>query len=550
MKKAYLNKGQRAFRNFAPKSAVIVAGRRFGKSDGILGPVTQRNIQHMPRSAGAVYQVTFKQLFSRTIPSTLAFLDRYGFKEDIHYYIGKKAPKKAGFKEPHLKPRGAWDKVIHFYNGSIIHLLSQDVQFAANSLTLDWLEADETRSLNKTKLFEEVIPAISGAPGKFMGCPWHKGMTLVSDMPTSKQGQWVKDMEKIMLEEENMEVISAIKGQLFEIGQMQIKYHDLWDKFPDAIRRYKHMEEELNFLRSHAFMYFEFDTIENIEIVRPEYIAEMKRNLPPVIFYTSIMNKHITKLTNGFYSNLNESHYYEACDESYLNNMRTKYDTLDVERISNSNDCRQDSDIDTNQPLCISMDYNANINWVVTGQRVGHEARVLGSIYTKNEEKVRQVVRNWCAYYKYHLIKQVNYYYSQEATAGSYAVEDGQMYCEIVVEELTKGGFFPNPVYMGAQWNQRKKHQIINDALRGDAELLIPKLNRSNNQFLIPALEMAGVRKGYKGFEKDKSGEKLAETTDNPLELRTDGTDAFDGLFRGLQFFPQNTINNFSTIYN
>jgi hypothetical protein len=77
--------------------------------------------------------------------------------------------------------------------------------------------------------------------------------------------------------------------------------------------------------------------------------------------------------------------------------------------------------------------------------------------------------------------------------------------------------------------------------------LLFPMFNRHNNQFLIPAIELAGIKIGYKGFEKNKAGEKLAESEDDPLELRTDGTDAWDDLYRGLQYFPQdNSIYNIS----
>lgn len=37
---------------------------------------------------------------------------------------------------------------------------------------------------------------------------------------------------------------------------------------------------------------------------------------------------------------------------------------------------------------------------------------------------------------------------------------------------------------------------------------------------------------------KDKSGEKLAESEEDLLEHRTDGTDAFDTLYIGCEKFP------------
>jgi hypothetical protein len=84
------------------------------------------------------------------------------------------------------------------------------------------------------------------------------------------------------------------------------------------------------------------------------------------------------------------------------------------------------------------------------------------------------------------------------------------------------------------------KHQYINDALTG-IKYLFPLFNKHNNEFLLPAMEQTGIRIGRNGFEKDKTGEKKPETDEDLLEYRTDGTDAWDTLFVGLNFFPQST---------
>jgi len=55
-----------------------------------------------------------------------------------------------------------------------------------------------------------------------------------------------------------------------------------------------------------------------------------------------------------------------------------------------------------------------------------------------------------------------------------------------------------------------------------------------------PSVLVAGVTRGRNGFRKDKGGEKLAESEEDLLEHRTDGTDAFDTLYIGAEKFPQN----------
>jgi hypothetical protein len=195
-------------------------------------------------------------------------------------------------------------------------------------------------------------------------------------------------------------------------------------------------------------MYFEFDTIENLEVVGEEYIREQKRNLYPVLFYTSIGNLLKLKAEDGFYSNFKENvHCYDAYDSEVHMNMRTRKNTLDLKAIQASDDCRSDRDIIKNEPLAIACDYNANINWVVTSQRKGVRMNTPGSLFTKNNQKIRQVIRNRCDYYEFHPVKRITYYYSQQALDGSYADDDGQTFAEIVIEELNKRKWIVNPVY-------------------------------------------------------------------------------------------------------
>lgn len=85
----------------------------------------------------------------------------------------------------------------------------------------------------------------------------------------------------------------------------------------------------------------------------------------------------------------------------------------------------------------------------------------------------------------------------------------------------------------------RREHNrfLINNAFAGNQRLM-PFFNRSNNEDLILAIQSAGVSNGRNGFRKDKSGEKLAESEEDLLEHRTDGTDAFDTLYIGCEKFP------------
>ena len=98
-------------------------------------------------------------------------------------------------------------------------------------------------------------------------------------------------------------------------------------------------------------------------------------------------------------------------------------------------------------------------------------------------------------------------------------------------------------VYLGNPMRHDEKYLLINQGFAGKQRLM-PFFNRSNNPDLILAIQSAGVSRGRNGFRKDKSGEKLAESKEDHLEHRTDGSYAFDTLYIGCEKFPVHDIVN------
>lgn len=124
--------------------------------------------------------------------------------------------------------------------------------------------------------------------------------------------------------------------------------------------------------------YKEYSTIENIELLGENYIKQMKRDLTPLTFQTSILCKRI------------------------------------------------------------GMDYNANINWIVAGQPQGRRLNVIKSFYVKFERKLPALIADICEYYAMHRNKRVVFYYDTTALGGNYAVND-QDFHWVIVHEFERG---------------------------------------------------------------------------------------------------------------
>lgn len=529
-KKVYFNPAQLKVMYTQANTDMFLGGRRLGKSHGIAAPFCLRNTQHLPGSSGGIVGTSYQQLLTRTLPGTLQALNSWGYKRDVHYYVCRKPPEAANFKKPLIEP-SSYDNSIIFYNGTIWRLISQDRPGSSNSLTLDWALFDEAKFLNYEKLKDETFPAIGGFAPQFKSSPFYRSKQFISDMPSGQRGQWMFKYK----ENYDPELINLIQALVCDRYKLEQKMNNLgifsWKDYPRYEKTlWKEIYRDLARLRSVATNYTECSTIENVALLGEKYIRDLKRELPPLIFATSIMSKRIIKTMGGFYVNLSSDNYYSSYNYSHI-------DSLDLLNNPQEMDCRQDGDLDPNQPISIGCDYNANINWIVAGQKEGIQLKVLKSFFVKYERKLEELVQDFCKYYKYHKTKEVVFYFDSTAINNNYALH-GDDFANGIISEYKKNGWTVHTKYIGKQARHQEKYIFINKSLKGVGDALIPMINKEHNEALILALEIAGVKTGYRGFEKDKSGEKLAESDDNLLEFRTDATDAFDTLLIGMNKFP------------
>lgn len=137
------------------------------------------------------------------------------------------------------------------------------------------------------------------------------------------------------------------------------------------------------------------------------------------------------------------------------------------------------------------------------------------------------------------------FYYDATALGSNCAVNE-QDFRWVVVHEFERHGWTVEAVYIGNPMRHDEKYLLINQGFAGKQRLM-PFFNQQNNDDLILALQSAGVSRSRNGFRKDKAGEKLAESEEDLLEHRTDGTDTFDTLYIGCEKFPYRETFPFST---
>ena len=551
----YMNPAQLLAYNFGARVTKVRAGRGTGKSTAFLAPRLLRCVQTIPRSEGLFLGNSIKQLYTKTVPQVILGVEMMGYQEGKHFFRGH-APKKAGFKEPLKKPR-VWENVIHWYNGACTYLVSMAIRASANGFNAAYLLADETRYLQPwRKVQEEVLPTLRGGSYDHPGWneqenPFYLSQTWVSDAAlTVAQQEWEKDME-----DQTDDINDQIAEMLAEL-----------DVLPELAESERFLRK-LRHLQCESRVFFNFSSLENVELLGERYFRDRKREMPELMFDIQILGKRKGVARDGYYANFNqEIHTYIPSEESqtemvynhYLKKFvsishqggvrqKVEWEGIDLDATSKLHDCTLDTDVLATEPLRIAFDVNANICTMVTGQTYKVEGldclNVLSSLFTKNDRKLRALCSDWCKYYAPQKVRNNNvilYYDATMKQGGAYGIENAAdtRYYNVVKEELGKRGWKVTMVAMGTPMNHPQKFQFLNDILSGVQRPFL-RINRENNEYLIVAMENARVVNTSRGPAKDKSKEKHASEQGiaGPLETRTDITDALDTLVIGTRYF-------------
>lgn len=515
----YLNRAQSYALALNCKDMTIVAGRGVGKGL-IAASLLRRNIEQMPGSNTALVGPNSKRMWTNIIPSWDTHLRRWGFVEGVHYTWGRKPAKAWGWKEPIIQPMN-WENTLSFYTGAYATIISQDRKGTSNSQSFDYVLIDEAKFIDFEQFKDETMPANRGNGNVFGHLYFHHGIAKFSDMPTTKKGSWfLNDREKC--DKGKVKMLEGLVASFYQLRQHiadKVERHET----VTAQERYqlRRMSRAINLLRADTYLYKEFSSVENLEILGEDFLRQCRRDMPPATFRTTIMCRRVEHSEDSFYSSKTDFNLYSAANKTYIDSLG--FDMSKLRKV----DCRMDADIETEEPLYIAFDANANINWCVVGQPGKDlKLRVLKSFFTKYERRLPELVDDFCAYYGPLRHKEVVFCYDATFVGNNFGVDKNDFH-NVIKNRLIDNGWVVREIYIGSPWKHPVKHALINRMFVGQATYQV-FINEENNTDLLISIDSAMTVNGTN--MKDKSGEKKPETEEDRLEGRTDGSDAFDTL--------------------
>nr|DAV11203.1 MAG TPA: Large subunit terminase [Caudoviricetes sp.] len=231
----YLTRFQQQSLYMGARDERDIAARRTGKTDGLVAPYVWMTSNSMPGMLGAWVAVSRQQGFSKTIPGTMAAMERmFGFQIGIHMGWGR-PPKHV--RPSIFKPKN-YENIIWFANGAQWALISLSQTASANSYTFSACVGDECRFFPKKKVDEELMPALSGQTHPLGDInfsdynPLYRSTRFVSDASLTAKGSWLeREDEKLDLEIETGrfkgKTYRWVQNELEEYADKVIRYNDL-----------------------------------------------------------------------------------------------------------------------------------------------------------------------------------------------------------------------------------------------------------------------------------------------------------------------------------
>lgn len=506
------------------RNEVNIHGRGTGKSY-IIGWEINNIVRNMPRSVSAITGRTYGQIYSRTLPSSLKFLEKIGYIKDQDYVIGRKPLK--GWMTPYEKIT-KYDNFISFSNGTGFLMQSQEREGSSRGPNIDREIVDEALTLIKDRYDQEVSPANRGNEEYFgrlsrNPVPQHHGFRYVSSMPFSQDQKWLLDFGKYYEEEAGINIfniwnrIVKLQLQLLDAHKEKnvVLFRDIWN---ETVRLKKQI---IPFVSKNGTLFTLANAFDNIENLGFSYLVREYEKQSMLIFLIELLNWIIDKVEDCYYSLDPQKHfYYDAINDSFLRDF-AENNNWNLDSLS-SPDSRFDLDCDPVRPLEVCADWGGKICLFSIGQEQNYNFVtkvlepvdcVINEFYIKpsmtSGVMIDDLVDNFCNYYQHHTKRTIIYYHDRYGDSRQPNSKNTKTYNQQAIERFEKNKWeVISKYHRGQEPPQHDKYLLWMNILKGN-DPRFPKVifNARNCKFTLISMNNTQLFEVKGKFEKNKKSE-------------------------------------------
>jgi hypothetical protein len=497
----YLNPAQMRSYEVQPRIEYSIVGRGSGKTTGIQAPRLKMWAEKMPRGMIGLVGASYMQLLTRVLPGIVKGWRELGWVEGRDFWVGQFAPKNYGIYKPFKSPLKT-EYLIHTKHGSAISLFSQDKPGMSNGVDIVAFSCDEAKFINKTRLDEEIKPAMRGEEHLFgkLGC-YHAEL-YTSDMPNHHSGMWL--LEKAPSDDATIELIIKTQRRIWEIDATLTQYENSYAE--KLISQRNTLERMLEQLRARCVMVNKASSLQNLHVLGVKWLEHMMDTLPEHELKSSILGLRVTKGVTSFYHELDlVKHGYHPTPSSYLMSIGYNWDKI-ADRDFRC-DMEFDWDIDT---LHVSIDSGGTFNCLVVGCKRIQKINCINTFYRHHPGKIKDVVVDFKKYFLHKPVKKIVFHFDQTAVATraetEYSVRD------IVVNTLEDheyGRWYVEQNYLRQTPSYQWRFDTIAALCKGEHPSgFTIAFNILNFEKVYESCIAANVIQNGNKIEKDKSSEK------------------------------------------
>ena len=527
-----------------PNTLNLISGRGSTKTTEFQVERLIEMAYDMPGAPAAWVSDTYSNLHKNVLPSIEEGLERKGYKEGVHYVVGKQPPKYEEDEKPdlplHLKKYfwkpfnkiSTYKHTLIFFTGFNLTFGSLDRPASLAGRSYVHVFGDEAKYFPEHKI-ANILKAIRGYKLEYGDSPFYRGRTFTTDMPnTANVGEhdWLPRQAKnlnakaillviqtalvmnealqewLVAQEENDRENEIRKKRTYE------RWHDRW------IMARKHPDAKNFFYVASSYI--------NADILEPEWFEAAAEDELGDIQTAVLSMKPNLESGERFYANLAERHFYT----DGVDDLRAE-----MFGIRDEENCNVLRYLNKNRVLEAGMDFGNMISMTIAQQTAGIDSRKQSEIkclkfmYTLSPDWIREIADNFIEYFKPHKEKTLHLYYDRAANNYKKAQQDLATQTKNMIERDKDGNRTGWRVVLMSEGQgnigMNEEFIFMQELLAGNNNRL-PKvsIDMYNCKPLKCSLEIAPTKKNAKGqIVKDKKSEtkpikKLPLESTNPSD--------------------------------
>ena len=511
-----------------PQHLRLVAGRGSAKTSDILAKRSMRIVSALARHNIAWACTTYSTFYANILPALLEGWKREGWREGIHYVVGRQPPESWRFYEyePPYRAVKNYKNTILFRNRAVIYIASLTRLESMAGGSYVHVLGDEVRQMPYDKL-TRLLPALRGQ-GRGTRSPYFLGTTFTTDYPDEFLGDdpWILDSAADMDTRQILDILSLALSRNALLLQ-RLEHPEASAQTDAAIAC---LDTRLETLRMDSTLFLRASSFVNASVLGADYFHNLSRFLSEESMRVSVLSlAPQSGAGKAFYPSFSLERH------TFTDGERDNIDLPDDYRRyrPQATSLRY---YDPDAPVDISMDFGENMISLLIDQQEGATIRFLKNFYALRPNDITYLAEEVLYFLSGHRMRLINFYYDRAGNTRHPidGVSDAQRFIQLIQQDPLQSGWVVVPQCTNMRTIYQSEEFYLADAIFSGRTPGLPRvlIDRYACHELICSLRGARMitrtdAQGRTEIHKDKRSEKNFRSLDELPTKSTNLSDAF-----------------------